>query len=191
MQTQTATREPIAKAADNTAVIAVYNTHEEAEKAIHDLQQAGFDMQKLSIVGKDYHTEEDVVGYYNTGDRMKSWGKMGAFWGGLWGMLFGSAVFLIPGVGPMLAAGPLVAWIVGALEGAVVVGGVSALGAALFSIGIPKDSIIEYETQLKAGKFVVIAHGSVEEVRIGKDTLAVTQHQGVQQHSYTPASPAA
>jgi uncharacterized membrane protein len=186
MQTQSETQASIAKAVDNTAVIAVYNSHEEAEKAIRELQQSGFDMQKLSIVGKDYHTEEDVVGYYNTGDRMKSWGKMGAFWGGLWGMLFGSAVFLVPGVGAMLAAGPLVAWIVGALEGAVVVGGVSALGAALFSIGIPKNSIIEYETQLKAGKFVVIAHGSPEEVRIGKDTLAMTQHQGVEQHSFTP-----
>ena len=64
-------------------------------------------MQKLSIVGKDYQTEEEVVGYYTTGDRMKAWGKTGAFWGGLWGLLFGSAFFLIPGIGPLLAAGPL------------------------------------------------------------------------------------
>ena len=70
-------------------------------------------MKKLSIVGKDYHSEEQVVGYYTTGDRMMYWGKLGAFWGGLWGMLFGSAFFLVPGVGPLLVAGPLVAWIVG------------------------------------------------------------------------------
>jgi hypothetical protein len=50
-------------------------------------------MKKLCIVGKGYHTEEDVVDYYNTGDRMKKWGKLGAFWGGLWGLLFGSAFF--------------------------------------------------------------------------------------------------
>ena len=50
-------------------------------------------MKKLSIVGRDYHTDEHVVGYYNTGDRMKVWGKAGAFWGGLWGFLFGSAFF--------------------------------------------------------------------------------------------------
>ena len=60
------------------------------------------------------------MGLYNTGDRMKHWGKLGAFWGGLWGMLFGAAFFVIPGLGPVLAAGPVVAWIVGALEGAVV-----------------------------------------------------------------------
>ena len=42
-------------------------------------------MKMLSIVGKDYHTEEHVVGYYTTGDRMLYWGKPGAFWGGFWG----------------------------------------------------------------------------------------------------------
>lgn len=164
---------------EKSAVVAIYDTHEEAETAIHELQKSGFDMQKLSIVGKDYQTEEDVVGYYNTGDRMKAWGKTGAFWGGLWGMLFGSAFFLIPGIGPLLAAGPLVGWIIGALEGAVMVGGLSALGAGLYSIGIPNDSIIEYETQIKAGKFVVITHGPPDEVSKTKDTFAVTKHQGV------------
>ena len=109
-------------------------------------------MKKLSIVGKDYHTEEHVVGYYNTGDRMKYWGKLGAFWGGFWGLLFGSAFFWVPGIGPLLVAGPLVAWIVGALEGAVMTGGLTALGAGLYSIGIPKNSIVQYETEVKNGK---------------------------------------
>jgi hypothetical protein len=140
-------------------------------------------MRKLSIVGKDYQTEEEVVGYYTTGDRMKTWGKRGAFWGGLWGLLFGSAFFLVPGIGPLLAAGPLVGWIVGALEGAVVVGGLSVLGAGLASIGIPEDSIIEYETQVKAGKFVVIAHGPTDEVSRTTGTIAATGHRGMKKHS--------
>ncbi len=113
----------------------------------------------MQIVGKDYESTEQVVGYYATGGRMNVWGKTGALWGGLWGLLFGSAFFLIPGIGPLFAAGPLVGWIVGALEGAVIVGGFSALGAGLYSIGISKDSILEYETQIKMGKYVVIAHG--------------------------------
>ena len=168
---------------DKSAVIAIYDTHVEAEAAVRELQKSGFDMKKLSIVGKDYQTEEEVVGYYTTGERMKAWGKSGAFWGGLWGLLFGSAFFLIPGIGPLLAAGPLVGWIIGALEGAAVVGGLSALGAGLYSIGIPKDSIIEYETQVKAGKFVVIAHGSADEVSKSKDALALTKHQGMDEHA--------
>ena len=167
----------------NTAVIAVYDTHEEAEAAVRELQNTGLDMKKLSIVGKDYQTEEAVVGYYSTGDRMKAWGQTGAFWGGLWGVLFGSAFFLIPGIGPVLAAGPLVGWIVGALEGALVVGGLSALGASLYSIGIPKDSVIEYETQIKAGKFVVITRGSPDETVKFKAALAATQHHGIKEHT--------
>jgi len=67
-------------------------------------------------------------------------------------MLFGSAFFFIPGIGPLLVAGPLVTWILGALEGAVVMGGISALGAALVSIGIPENSVLQYEAELKAGK---------------------------------------
>jgi hypothetical protein len=147
-----------------TSVVAVYQTHTQADQAIKDLQLDGVDMHKLSIVGKGYHTEEQVVGYYNTGDRMKYWGKAGAFWGGFWGLLFGSAFFMIPGLGPILAAGPVVAWIVGALESAVVVGGFSALGAGLYSMGIPKDSIVKYETALKTDQFLLIGHGTPEEV---------------------------
>ena len=127
---------------ETNAVVAIYDTHSQAEEAVKELQRTGIDMKKLSIVGKDYHTEEQVVGYYNTGDRMKYWGKLGAFWCGLWGMLFGSAFFAIPGIGPVLVAGPLVAWIVGGLEGAAVMGGLGAIGAGLCSIGLPKDSVV-------------------------------------------------
>jgi hypothetical protein len=163
---------------DAKSAVAVYNTHTEAEAAIKELQQSGFDMKHLSIVGKGYHSEENVVGYYNTGDRVKYWGKQGAFWGGLWGLLFGSAFFLIPGFGPLLAAGPVVAWIVGALEGAVVVGGLSALGAALYSSGIPKDSVLTYETAIKADKFLIIVHGTTSEMSNAKEILEPTGASG-------------
>jgi uncharacterized membrane protein len=146
------------------SVVAVYDSHDEAERAVKALQQAGVDMKCLSIAGRGTHTDEQVVGYYNTGDRMMHWGKAGAFWGGFWGLLFGSALFAIPGIGPVLVAGPLVGWIVAGLEGAVVVGGVSALGAGLVSIGIPKDSVIKYETALKTDKFLLIVHGSSDAV---------------------------
>ena len=159
---------------DTDAVVAIYNTHTEAEEAVKELQRSGFDMTQLSIVGKDYHTEDHVVGYYTTGDRMKAWGRMGAFWGGLWGLLLGAAFFAIPGIGPVVVAGPLVSWIVGALEGAVVVGGLSALGAGLASIGIPHDSILKYETALKADKFLLIAHGTPEQVDRAKSILERT-----------------
>ena len=161
-------------------VVGVYNTHKEAEEVIKELQTSGFDMKKLSIIGRDYHSEENVVGYYNAGDRMKYWGKVGAFWGGFWGLLFGSAFFWVPGLGQVLVAGPLVAAIIGALEEAAVVGGLSVIGAGLYSIGIPKDSVIKYETALKANKFVVVAHGTPEEVKRAGEIMnrqAVAVHQ--------------
>ena len=166
----------------NNSIVAIYPSHTSAETAVKELQQSGFDMKKLSIVGRDYHTDEHVVGYYNAGDRMKYWGKIGAFWGGFWGLLFGSAFFFIPGVGPLMLAGPLVGWLIGALEGAVVVGGTSALGAALFSIGIPKDSILQYETALKTDKFVVIAHGSADDVAQAQEILKRTSPEALDQH---------
>jgi len=153
------------------SVVSVFNTHTEAEAAVKELQKAGFDMKKLSIVGKEYHTDEHVVGYYNTGDRVKHWGRLGAIWGGLWGLLFGSAFLFIPGIGPLVIGGPLVSLIVNALEGAVILGGLNAFGAALYSIGIPKDSILKYETSLKSDKFLLIAHGTREEVEKAKKIL--------------------
>jgi uncharacterized membrane protein len=168
---------------ENNAVVAIYEHHSQAEEALKELQRSGFDMKKLSIVGKDYHTEEHVVGYYNTGDRMMRWGKTGAFWGGFWGLLFGSAFFAIPGIGPVLVAGPLVAWIIGALEGAVVVGGLSAVGAGLYGLGIPKNSIVQYESALKSDKFLLLAHGTAEEVKRAKEIMGTARPLEVTVHA--------
>ena len=132
--------------------------------------------------GRCYHSEEHPIGYYNTGDRMKLWGKLGAFWGGIWGLLLGSAFFWIPGIGPLMVGGPLVASIVGGLEGAMLTGGLSALGGALFSIGIPKDSVVKYETAVKADKFLLIVHGSKDEVERAKEILSVTNASDLATH---------
>ena len=166
-----------------SAVVAVYGTHTEAEEAVKELQRAGVDMRALSIVGKESHTDEHVVGYYNVGDRMKYWGKTGAFWGGFWGLLFGSAFFAIPGIGPVLVAGPVVAWIVGALEGAALVGGLSAIGAGLYGMGIPKDSVIKYELALKTDKYLLLVHGTIAEVEKAKNIIEGTRPITVTLHT--------
>jgi hypothetical protein len=155
----------------NCSAVGIFGSHQDAEDAIKELQKSGSDMKKLSVVGKDYQTEETVIGYYNTGDRMATWGKFGLFWGSIWGLLFGSAFLIIPGLGPIMVGGPLVSWILGALETAVVTGGLTALGGALASIGIPKDSVVRYESALKAHKFILVVHGTAEEVEKAKDIL--------------------
>jgi hypothetical protein len=167
---------------DPGSMVAVYNSHTEAEEAVAKLSAAAFDITKISVIGKDYHTEEKIVGYYSIGDRMKSWGGMGAFWGGIWGLLFGAGFFLMPGIGPVLVAGPFLAALVGALESAVVVGGLSALAAGLVSLGIPKESAIKYEAEIKADKFVLVVHGTPEQLDQAKTILAGTSPISIEKH---------
>lgn len=151
--------------------VAVYDLHTQAETAVKALQRAGFDMKKISIIGKDYETEEHVVGFLNAGDRAKVFGKLGAFWGGLMGVLFGSAMMFIPVVGHVIVLGPLAAALFGGLQGAVIVGGISALAGALMAVGIPRDSVLRYETALKANKFMLVVHGDAQEIKRAHELL--------------------
>jgi len=80
-------------------------------------------------------------------------------------------------------AGPLVAALVSALEGAVVVGGLSALGAGLYSIGIPKNSVLQYDSALKADKFLLVAHGTAEDAAKAKSMLDKTSPAECAVHS--------
>ena len=147
------------------AVLAICNTHTEAEAAIKELKQAAFNVKKLSIVGKDYHTDKHVVGYYNTGDRMKYWGTA------------------IPGIGPVLIAGPLLGWVLRALEETVVTGGMTAIGAALANLGISKDSVLNYETALKSSKFILLAHGTAEEVAHAQSIIQTKRARSIGTHA--------
>jgi hypothetical protein len=99
---------------------------------------------------------------------------------------FGAAFFRVPGIGPVLVGAPLVAWIVAALEGAAVVGGLSAIGAGLYSLGIPKDSIVEYETAVKVGNYVVVAHGTADEAAKAKSILSTWKPTSVSDHVLEP-----
>jgi hypothetical protein len=170
------------------AVIAVFDDHQAAETAVKKLTAAGFEMKHLSVVGKGYHTEEKVVGFYNIGDRIKFWGKRGAFWGGLWGLFFGGLFMAIPVVGHVIVLGYLTAMAVSAVESAVVVGGLSALGAALYSIGVPKDSVIQYEAAVKADGFLVMAHGTAAEMARAKAVLGTVNPSRLDVHAGVTAA---
>ena len=169
-------------------VIAVFADHTAAEAAVKKLNDAGFEMKNLSVVGKGYHTEEKVVGFYNAGDRVKFWGTRGAFWGGLWGWFFGGLFLTIPFVGHVVVLGYLGAMAISAIESAVVVGGASALGAALYSIGVPKDSVIDYEAAVKADAFLVTAHGSAAEVARAKAILGTFNPSRLDVHAGVDAA---
>ena len=171
-------------------VVAVFNEHAAAEAAVKKLAGAGFAMKQLSVVGRGYHTEEKVVGFYNTGDRIRCWGTRGAMWGALWGLFFGGLFITIPVIGPLVMLGYVAAAAIMAIENAVLLGGLSALGAALFSIGIPKDSVVAYEAAVKADGFLVMAHGTAEDVARAKAILGTVKPARLDTHGAAqPALP--
>jgi hypothetical protein len=131
---------------EHNAVVAICDTHTEVEAALKELKHAAFNINKLSIVGQDYWPAKHVGEYPNTADGIK----------------YGSIA--ISGIGPVLIVGPLLGWVLGALEETVVAGGITAIGTALKNMGIPKDSVLSYETALRFGKFLLLVHGTAEEV---------------------------
>jgi uncharacterized membrane protein len=170
------------------SVVAIYDSHIAAEAAVKALQHGGLDMKQLSIVAKDFHTEEHALGFYTSGERMKFWGKNGAVWGSIWGMLFGSAFFFIPTIGPLVVMGPLVGWFVGALEGATLGGAAGVVAAALTSAGIPKDSVVKYDVAVKAGKYLVLARGSADMVEHARGLLRSTGASQLDAHAAQSAA---
>ncbi|MDX1981603.1 MAG: hypothetical protein SFV51_15145 [Bryobacteraceae bacterium] len=175
---------------EKNAVIATYESHSQAGEVLKELQLSGFDMKKLSIVGRDDHTAGHTVGYYTAGGRMRRWGKAGGFWNGIWDLLAGSAFFAIPGIGPVLVAGPLSAWVAGTLEGSAATGGLSVIGAGLSAIGIPKEGIEQYESAIKSDQLLLLAHGEAHDVKAASGIMRDAGPSGVGVHTIRRQAPA-
>jgi hypothetical protein len=171
----------------NDVLIATFDTHAGADGAVRSLIEDGFDMKQFSVVGKGYHTEEKILGFYHAADRMKSWGKYGAFWGAIWGALFGGVVLTLPVTGPVVIAGYFASMVISAIEGAVVMGSISALGAALFEAGVSKDHVVHYESTIQADGFLVMAHGPADELERARHVLEQHQPSSLNLHTAAPA----
>ncbi|GEM_PF-227661 len=166
-------------------VVAHFPSHREAEQVVLELQKTGFDMQKLSIIGKDYQTTEHVRGFFSWKDTAKAGaaggGYWGSFFGGLFGILAGAGVVFVPGMGTIVIAGPIVGVLAGWLEGMLVGGaGAAAIGGlagALGGLGIPTHEVLKYETQIQAGNFIILVTGSDEDVSQAKQMIDKISHQ--------------
>ncbi len=169
---------------EKNSAIAVYDSHDDLKKAVGELRSNGIGESGISIIGREEPDGEQVVGYYYTGKRAGFLGRMGAFWSGLGIFLLGSALFFVPGLGQVIVAGPAVSWIVAVLEGAVIIGGLSAVGVALYNLGIPKEKVIKYETYIRSNRYLLVVHGTQEEadrahkILDGTNASEVTLHHG-------------
>lgn len=153
-------------------IVAVYPDHASAEQAVKLLHGHGFAMTDLSIVGRDYQVTEEPVGFVSATDFAVSGAATGAWAGGLFGILIGAAFLVLPGLGPVFVAGPLAAILLGGVEGAVACAVVGGLVGGLVGWGVPEEQALKYESHVKAGKFLLIVHGAVEEVVRARELLA-------------------
>lgn len=162
----------------NRVPVAVYPDEEKANGVVKRLIDMNYQMDLISVLGLVNASGDDTLGIYslNIGERMKAWGKQGVFWGGLWGMLAGAAgLFIIPGVGPVAAAG----YIAEALAGGAVVGAGAMAGAAALSqlaiafhrAGIPEATIQALHKTIEEGKYVLMLRGAESELAQWREVL--------------------
>ena len=164
------------------SVVGVYRTMDDAEAAVRKLGSSGFPINKVSIIAKDLGSEKTVHGFVTSCDVAKSAASTGAWLGGIFGLLVGAAFLWVPGFGPLLVAGPLAASLVGGVEGAVGGAAVAGVLAWLSALGISKQHILKYEESVKAGKFLVVAHGTADDVKKAKDIMQGTKHEVLDAH---------
>ncbi|VAW78094.1 hypothetical protein MNBD_GAMMA15-466 [hydrothermal vent metagenome] len=148
--------------------IGVFDSEQKASRVIEKLIEEDFPADRLSLLRKTGGMGDDMLGlaYTDTADRVKAWGEQGVIWGALWGLLAGATgLFVLPGIGPLLAAGPVVEALGGAIAGATLSGGamagaaaLSQLASALHRIGVPQSDIDKIHNAIEAGHYVVILH---------------------------------
>ena len=171
--------------------VALFADHLQTEAGVRALQQGGFDLRKLSIIGKNYHKEEHVTGLIDRGDGTRYWGRFGSLWASLHGGVVGSsALLLFPGVGQVVILGPLVNHMAGALASA----GAGALADTFSSLGLSRDAALRYDSAVRAGRFAVMVHGSRGEAEAAGRLLecagaAVLEIDGRPVDAFTMARP--
>jgi len=169
------------------AIVAIYEGLADAEAGILALRESNFNLENVSALGLSEWGEESVA-YYQMPGRIACWGRMGVFWTHIWALLFGWAFISLPELGPILVAGPLAMWIIAALDNAPLFAGLSAVGAGLYSLGIPRNRIMRYEAALKRRMYLVVVHGAAAEVSRARAILKDAQHDPAAAPSLEAAS---
>jgi len=161
------------------ATVAIYDNHQNALAAIKILTDSEFPVDKISIVGKG-DIVEDHFKIHDSGEYTQKGLAVGAVIGGILGVLTGLSFFALPGLGVLFASGALIGGTGGVAMGAA--GG--GIFSTLLSLGISKSGVLSYKTHLENGKFLVICHGTQEEIDNAKLIIEEkTSHVGVESHN--------
>jgi len=166
----------------SNATLTVFKSQTDAESAVRQLAQDGYDLSQVSMVGCDADSEGHVSGHLNEDGGAIPSERAGTSWGGIRGMLVGSGFFLVPGIGSLVVAGPLLTRIVQSMGPVVGPDKLGAMADGLQQLGIPKDSFLRCAAALKSGKVVIIAEGSAMAMIHAREVFRRTLVEVIEHH---------
>lgn len=151
--------------AEPALIAAVFPDPRSAHKIVEQLIEQDFPMDQISVLHRAEGEGDDFLGiaYGDDKERLRVWSEQGAFWGSLAGLLAGvSGMFVVPGVGALLLAGPIINALTGAVLGAGLMAGsalATRLSIAFHRLGIPRDTLERLHAAVMDGKTVLLLHG--------------------------------
>ena len=153
------------------ATASIYDNPEEVQGSLQELETSGFDLERVSVIGRAYRDQNEPVAYYRQGDRLKCWGALSEFWNGLRSVTREWVLFSCPGSGILLVVGSVAVCVEAVLNNSAIFVGMSALGATLYSMGLARDRVRDCEEALRKGSYLLIVHGPAREVMQAKNIL--------------------
>lgn len=175
---------PSSELQEHKRAVGVFSSRSEAEYALTELRDAGFKMDKVSVIAKDAERKGDIAGVEtqqgvgNINESAASGAMTGATMGGITGLIVGLGSLAIPGVGPILLAGEVVTTLAAAAAGAGIGAAAGGLLGALTGLGIPEELAQVYNKRISSGDYLVIVDGTEEEIYRAENTL---RNRGIQE----------
>ncbi|MBE9200379.1 MULTISPECIES: ChaB family protein [unclassified Nodularia (in: cyanobacteria)] len=166
-------------------ISAVFKEQKQIDQVIRRLLDRGVPRDNISIMGKDFQSQTRISGFITKKDVILGGLRTGAIFGSLFGsflsLLTGVGVLFVPFVGPIVAAGPIGALLLGAASGAIAGSAGAGLVSALTAWGMPEDKAAVYQTRLQAGEFILMAE--VPSDRLGEFQLLIESSGGEEIHT--------
>ena len=174
-------------------ISAVFKEQKQVDNVIRRLLDRGVSRDHLSAMGRNFQSETRIAGFITKRDVILGGLRTGAIFGSLFGsllsLLTGVGVLFIPFVGPIVAAGPIGAVLLGAASGAIAGSAGAGLVSVLTALGMPEDKAAIYQTRLQAGEFLVMAEVPAD--RIGEYQLLIESAGGEEVHTIEKILPRA
>ncbi|MFA7466906.1 MAG: hypothetical protein WCY82_01415 [Desulfotomaculaceae bacterium] len=154
-------------------VLSTFTDRQQAERAVDELRKKGFE-KEISILARDSENKGQDQGGIGRGNNLTGGTTTGGVIGGLAGLAVGAGALAIPGIGPLIAAGPIAGMLSGAATG--------GIAGGLIDWGIPSDRSNYYEGKVKEGRVLVSVHADDQKINDAEETLKNLGAQDVEVH---------